>query len=218
MTAPTGTPEPTGICLHQKSRSLNINFSDGVSFNMPCEYLRVFSPSTRDREQGPVHGKARVNIASIEPQGQEALLLAFDDGYSDSYSWPLLRALGQTYETNWADYLQRLTNANLTRGCGWDARQEPTRYITVFYFIQLTEISGTDKETLEIPIFVTTVQTLLAWLRKRGPAWVEGFGDSQVQVTVNKQFAEPFTLIEAQDEVGIVPASLAMSHENEPAL
>ena len=211
-------PAPTGICLHQKSRLLKINFADGVSFDLPCEYLRVFPPSNRDREQGPVHGKARVNIASIEPQGEEALLLAFDDGYSESYSWPLLHALGLAYEKNWADYLQRLTNANLARRYGQDAGQEPTLYITVFYFIQLTEISGTDKEYLKIPITVTNVQTLLAWLRMRGTAWAEGFGDNQVQVTVNKQFAESFTLIEAQDEVAIVPVSPSAIHENEPVL
>jgi DUF971 family protein len=49
----------------------------------------------------PVPGKALVNIASIEPQGQEALLLMFDDGLCDRYSWAFLYALGQTHEKNW---------------------------------------------------------------------------------------------------------------------
>lgn len=203
MTEQTETPAPTGISLHQKSRVLEIGFADGSSFNLPCEYLRVYTPSAQD--QGPVHGKAKVSIASIEPQGQEALLLAFDDGHCDSYSWPFLHALGQAHEKNWTDYLQRLTDAKLTRSDGRDVGPDAMLNIMVFYFIQLAEISGTDKENLRIPITVTNVQTLLAWLRKRGPAWAEAFEDNRVKVTVNKQFAELFTLIEAQDEVAIVP-------------
>jgi len=218
MTEQTETPAPTGISLHRKSRLLKIGFTDGVSFNLPCEYLRVFSPAAQNQNQEPVHGKAKVNIASIEPEGQEALLLAFDDGHSDSYSWWLLHALGQALEKNWADYLQRLTDAKLSRGDGQDSGPDATRNITVLYFIQLAEISGMDKENLRTPITVTDVQALLAWLRKRGTAWAEAFGEHQVQVTVNKQFAELFTLIEAQDEVAIVPVSQAITQENEPVL
>lgn len=201
------TPAPTGINFHQKSRVLKIGFADGASFNLTCEYLRVYSPAAQG--QMLVHGKAMVNLASIEPQGQEALLLAFDDGHCDSYSWPLLHALGQAYEKNWGVYLQRLMDAELTRSDGRDAGPNATLSITVFYFIQLAEISGKDKENLLIPVTVTNVQSLLTWLRKRGPAWAEAFKDNQVQVTVNKQFAELFTLIETQDEVAIVPTSKA---------
>jgi len=205
MTEQSETPAPTGINLHQKSSVLEIGFANGASFNLPCEYLRVYSPAAQD--QGPVHGKAMVNITSIEPQGREALLLAFDDGHCDSYSWPLLHALGQAHEKNWDVYLQRLMDAKLTRYDRRDAAPNATFNITVFYFIKLARISGKDKENLLIPVTVTNVQTLLAWLRKRGPAWAEAFKDNQVQVTVNKQFAELFTLIEALDEVAIVPTS-----------
>lgn len=207
MTEQSNTPAPTGINLHRKSRVLEISFADGASFNLPCEYLRVYSPAAQD--QGPVHGKAMVNLASIEPQGQEALLLAFDDGHCDNYTWPLLHALGQAHEKNWDVYLQRLMDAKLTRCDGRDTEPNATLNITVFYFIQLAEISGKDKENLLIPGTVTNVQSLLTWLRKRGPAWAEAFKDNQVQVTVNKQFAELFTLIETQDEVAIVPTSKA---------
>ena len=55
-------------------------------------------------------------------------------------------------------------------------------------------VHGKDEESLQIPVTVTNVQTLLAWLHKHGPAWAEAFKDNQVQVTVNKQFAELFTL------------------------
>ena len=205
MTEQSETPAPTGINLHQKSRVLEIGFADGTSFNLPCEYLRVYSPAAQD--QGPVHGKAMVNFASIEPQGQEALRLAFDDGHCSSYSWPLLYALGQAHEKNWDVYLQHLMDAKLTRSDGRHTGALAALNITIFYFIQLAEISGKDKESLRIPVTVTNVQTLLAWLRKRGPAWAEAFKENQVQVTVNKQFAELFTLIETQDEVAIVPTS-----------
>jgi DUF971 family protein/molybdopterin converting factor small subunit len=205
MTDQTETPAPNGISFHQKSRVLEIVFADGDSFNLPCEYLRVYSPSAQD--EGPVHGKAKVNIASIEPLGQDALLLAFDDGHCDSYSWPFLHALGRAHDKNWADYLQRLTDAKLRRCDVPDTGPDATLNITVFYFIQLAEISGKDKENLKIPATVTNVQTLLAWLRKRGTAWAEAFKDNRVQVTVNKQFAELFTLIETQDEVALVPVA-----------
>jgi DUF971 family protein/molybdopterin converting factor small subunit len=204
LTEQTETPVPTGISLHRKSRVLEISFADGVHFKLPYEYLRVYSPSAQN--QGPVYGKAMVNIATIEPQGQEALLLAFDDGHLDSYSWPFLRALGQAHEKNWTGYLQRLTDAKLTRCDRRDTGPDATLNVTVFYFIQLAQIAGTDKENINVPVTVTNVQALLAWLRKRGPAWAEAFEDNRVQVTVNKQFAESFTLIEAQDEVAIIPA------------
>jgi DUF971 family protein/molybdopterin converting factor small subunit len=206
MTEKNETPAPTGINFHQKSRLLEISFTDGTRFNFPCEYLRVYSPGTQ--APLPVHGKAGVNITDIKPEGQDALQLAFDDGHCESYSWPYMHALGQAYEKNWAEYLQRLSEANLTRGDGRDDDPDGTLNITVHYFIQLAEISGKDQEDLLIPASVTNVQTLLAWLRKRGPAWAKAFNDDQVQVTVNKQFAELFTLIEAQDEVAIVPAAL----------
>jgi DUF971 family protein/molybdopterin converting factor small subunit len=203
MTEHTATPTPTSINLHQKSRVLEICFSDGSHFNLPCEYLRVYSPASL--EAGPVHGKAAVNLTGVQPQEQEALELEFDDGHCDSYPWPLLYTLGQDYEVNWTTYLQRLTDADLTRGDGRSIAPDAKLDITVFYFIDLATIAGEDKEYLRIPISVTNVQTLLAWLRKRGPAWEEAFKDDRVQVTVNKQFAELFTLIEEQDEVAIVP-------------
>jgi molybdopterin synthase sulfur carrier subunit len=71
--------------------------------------------------------------------------------------------------------------------------------------MQLADICGTNKENIRLPVTITNVQTLLAWLRKRGPGWAEGFDDNRVQVTVNKHFAESLTLIEAEDEVAIIP-------------
>jgi DUF971 family protein/molybdopterin converting factor small subunit len=205
LTHQTETPVPTGISLHRQSRILEIGFAGGVRYGLPCEYLRVFSPSAQD--QGPVPGKIMVNIASIEPQGQEALLLTFDDGHYDRFSWPFLYALGHSHGKNWTSYLQRLTDAKLTRCGDRDAAPGASLPVTVLYFMQLAEISCTAKTNMRLPVTVTNVQTFLDWLRTRGPAWTEAFEDSSVQVTINKQFAESFTLIEAQDEVGIAPAT-----------
>ena len=75
----------------------------------------------------------------------------------------------------------------------------------MLYFIGLALVSGKDDEDLSLPASVTNVASLLAWLRKRGDDWDEAFTEECVQVTVNKHFAEPFTLIESGDEVAIVP-------------
>ena len=66
-------------------------------------------------------------------------------------------------------------------------------------------MTGRDEEDVEIPESVTDVETLLAWLRTRRDAWREPFADDKVQVTVNKHFAESYTLLEHGDEVAIVP-------------
>ena len=80
--------------------------------------------------------------------------------------------------------------------------------IRLLYFIQLAKLAGRDEEEIEIPESVTDVETLLAWLRNRRQGWQEAFRADKVQVTVNRHFAEPFTLIEHGDEVAIVPRAL----------
>ena len=79
--------------------------------------------------------------------------------------------------------------------------------IRLVYFIQLAQIAGCDDEAVEAPESVNDVETLLAWLRKRGEAWEAAFAVDQVQVTVSKNFAEPFTRVEDGDEVALVPRS-----------
>ncbi len=113
---------PTDIRLHQVSRVLEVAFRDGQSFRLPCEYLRVFSPSAEVRGHGPgqevlVSGKAGVNISAIEPIGHYAVKLVFDDGHdSGLYSWDYLYELGADYSRNWRDYLTRLAQAGQSRG------------------------------------------------------------------------------------------------------
>jgi DUF971 family protein len=108
---------PTELNLHQHSRVLEITFDDGASFKLPCEYLRVFSPSAEVAGHGPGQetlqlGKEEVNIATITPVGNYAVTLHFDDEHNTGiYSWDYLYALGAHYEENWQRYLTRLKAA-----------------------------------------------------------------------------------------------------------
>lgn len=197
---------PTGIKLHKKSRLLEISFSDDSRFMYPCEYLRVSAPEvTGEQTDRPVHGKRAVGITQIEPLGTEALRLDFDDGYSADMTWEALHALGTNQEHNWADYLQALEDSGLGRGAGRATGGDGRVMIRLLYFIQLAQLTGRDEEEVAIPDAVTNVETLLAWLCSRRPEWREAFMPDKVQVTVNRHFAEPFTLIEHGDEVALVP-------------
>lgn len=117
----TQQPRPSEIRLHQKSRLLEIAFDDGARFELPCELLRVYSPSAEVRGHGPGQevlqvGKEAVNIRAIEPVGTYAVKLVFDDGHdSGLYSWDLLYRLGAQREELWDDYLQRLAQAGQAR-------------------------------------------------------------------------------------------------------
>ncbi|HJV96963.1 MAG TPA: DUF971 domain-containing protein [Albitalea sp.] len=115
------TVRPTEIKLHQKSRVLEIQFEDGEQFQLPCEYLRVYSPSAEVRGHGPGQevlqlGKENVNITAIEPVGTYAIALHFDDGHNTGiYSWEYLHDLGKNQEVNWKRYLDRLAAAGHKR-------------------------------------------------------------------------------------------------------
>jgi len=115
------TIKPTDIKLHQKSRMLEITFEDGKHFELPCEYLRCFSPSAEVRGHGPGQetlqvGKEKVNIKGIEPVGNYAVVLQFDDGHNTGiYSWQMLYELGQNKEKYWQEYLEKLAAAGHKR-------------------------------------------------------------------------------------------------------
>lgn len=114
-------PKPTEIELHKKSRTLEVTFASGECFVMPCEYLRVFSPSAEVQGHSPdqrvtVPGKKQVNISEIEPVGNYAVLLKFTDRHdSGIYSWQTLYDLGANQEENWQAYLQALEDKGLSR-------------------------------------------------------------------------------------------------------
>jgi DUF971 family protein len=119
MSAEVATPSE--IRLHRKSRVLEVGWHDGASFRLPCEYLRVFSPSAEVQGHGPdqavlLVGKEKVNIRAIEPVGHYAVKLVFDDGHdSGLFSWSYLHWLGTNYEENWATYLGRLAEVGYRR-------------------------------------------------------------------------------------------------------
>lgn len=198
---------PTEISLHQKSRLLEIAYSDGFRFKYPCEYLRVFSPSAEVKAMTkPVHGKELVNISSLEPQGTYALKINFDDGHNTGiYSWGTLHELGVHYDQHWNKYLKELAAHNLQRGEGRIVGEDGKVTIKLVYFIELAKIAGKDEEEIAIPDVVTNVETLLKWMRGRGKRWQDAYEDDRVQVTVNRQFSEPYTLVEHGDEVAFVP-------------
>jgi DUF971 family protein len=114
-------PMPTEISLHQKSRVLEIAFDDGQRFQLPCEYLRCFSPSAEVRGHAPGQevlqkGKEFVNVTKIEPVGNYAVCLHFDDGHNTGiYSWETLYELGVNQAKYWEDYLKRLAAAGYQR-------------------------------------------------------------------------------------------------------
>jgi DUF971 family protein len=112
---------PTEIKLHQKSRVMEIAFSDGRSFRLPYELLRVYSPSAEVRGHGPGQevlqtGKREVEIRNLEPVGSYAVQPAFSDGHSTGiYSWDYLYELGEKQDKMWREYLARLEAAGASR-------------------------------------------------------------------------------------------------------
>ncbi|WP_436317077.1 gamma-butyrobetaine hydroxylase-like domain-containing protein [Variovorax sp. LjRoot84] len=120
----TNTPQPTEIKLHQKSRLMELVFSDGSRFELSYELLRVYSPSAEVRGHGPGQevlqvGKGEVDISNLEPVGNYAVQPTFSDGHSTGiYSWDYLFWLGTNRDTLWRQYLERLEEAGASREPG----------------------------------------------------------------------------------------------------
>ena len=112
-------PRPTEIKLRTKSRVLEVAFDDGARFELSFEYLRVYSPSAEVRGHGPGQetlqvGKHEVGIRAVEPVGNYAVKLVFDDGHDTGlYTWDYLYELGRTYAEKWQNYLDRLAKLGL---------------------------------------------------------------------------------------------------------
>ena len=115
------TPIPTEITLHKKSRVLELGFEDGTRYQLPAEFLRVYSPSAEVRGHGPGQetlqtGKRNVEITDLDAVGNYAVKPSFSDGHDTGlYSWDLLYDLGANQETLWADYLARLAKSRASR-------------------------------------------------------------------------------------------------------
>lgn len=116
-----GTPIPTEIKLHRKSGLLEVSFTDGKTFQLSCEFLRVYSPSAEVRGHSPGQevlqtGKKEVKINHIEPVGNYAIQLNFSDGHNTGlYSWDLLYDYGLHQDEMWERYLRRMEEAGARR-------------------------------------------------------------------------------------------------------
>lgn len=111
---------PVTIRLREASRLVTLEYEDGTSFDLPFEYLRVYSPSAEVRGHGPGQavlqtGKENVRVTSIEPRGY-ALQFVFDDGHDTGlYTWEYLYELGAQKDEKWRAYLDRLKAAGYDR-------------------------------------------------------------------------------------------------------
>ncbi len=123
---------PSTVRLHKAEGSLELGYSDGATFKLSGEFLRVHSPSAEVRGHGPgqevlQHGKKGVRITRIETVGHYAVLLHFDDGHNTGiYSWNYLRELGEHEEQFWQAYQARLDGAGLSR----DPQVQVVRFVT----------------------------------------------------------------------------------------
>ena len=119
--APDGAPKPTKIRLKKEDKALEIDFDDGAGFHLPAELLRVESPSAEVQGHGPdqktlVSGRRHVGIISVEPVGNYAIRITFDDTHDTGlYSWDYLYALGHDRDAVWQSYLEALEAAGLSR-------------------------------------------------------------------------------------------------------
>lgn len=199
---------PIEINLHKKSRLLEISFDTGENYRLSCEYLRTHGKSAEIKASDtPVAGKINVNIDSIEAQGSYALRLFFDDGYDQGiYSWETLYELGKNYDDNWAQYLASLEKYKLNRGESDSIHNGPA-VITILYFMDKLIAFTKEEEQLELPQGINTVEQLLELLSKRGNRWARAFTADSIQFTVNKEFAELFTVLEHDDEIAFIPKS-----------
>lgn len=117
----SGAPAPTALTVHEASRVLEVAFSDGASFRIPFELMRVYSPSAEVQGHGPGQetlqtGKREVGILDLAPVGNYAIQPTFTDGHSSGiFSWDYLYFLGDRQTELWADYEARLQAAGTHR-------------------------------------------------------------------------------------------------------
>lgn len=112
---------PTSITYHSTSKILEIKFDDGITTELSAESLRVFSPSAEVRGHSPEQsvlqtGKKHVSISRLDPIGNYAIRIIFDDGHDTGiYSWEYLRELHETHDEYWHKYTADLKAANASR-------------------------------------------------------------------------------------------------------
>jgi DUF971 family protein len=116
-----GAPTPESLTLHGQSRALEIGFSDGQTFRIPFELMRVYSPSAEVQGHGPGQevlqtGKRDIDIAQLEQVGNYAVQPTFSDGHNSGiFSWDYLYYLGAEQDQLWTQYNERLQAAGVQR-------------------------------------------------------------------------------------------------------
>jgi len=116
-----GAPAPQAMTVHSQSKVLEVGFSDGATFRLPFELMRVYSPSAEVQGHGAGQevlqsGKREVDLTALEPVGNYAVQPTFSDGHSSGiFSWDYLYFLGSQQDKLWADYLARLAAAGVDR-------------------------------------------------------------------------------------------------------
>jgi DUF971 family protein len=126
-------PHPTAIKLRRKSRVLEVSFDDGAVFELPFEYLRVYSPSAEVKGHGPGQetlqiGKHEVQVKAVEPVGNYAVRLVFDDGHDTGlYTWAYLHELGSERAAKWQNYLDRLADLSIPYPTPAPVKRPPLR-------------------------------------------------------------------------------------------
>jgi DUF971 family protein len=121
------TPTPTALTVHEQSRVLEVSFSDGATYRIPFELMRVYSPSAEVQGHGPGQevlqtGKRDVTVVGIAPIGNYGVQPTFSDGHDTGiYSWDYLHFLGSQEADLWRRYEQRLAEAGVDR----DAPMQP---------------------------------------------------------------------------------------------
>ena len=116
-----GAPTPQALTVHEQSRVLEVGFSDGATFRIPFELMRVYSPSAEVQGHGPGQevlqtGKRNVALINLEPVGNYAVKPTFSDGHdSGIFTWDYLYELGQKQDALWAQYTERLAVAGADR-------------------------------------------------------------------------------------------------------
>jgi DUF971 family protein len=121
LSAGATRPWPVELRLKKAEKLLEIEFDDGSRFRLPAEYLRVESPSAEVQGHGAgqkvlVHGRAHVGIIGLEPIGNYAVRVIFDDLHDTGiYSWSYLHQLGIEHEKRWREYLDGLAANGLSR-------------------------------------------------------------------------------------------------------
>ena len=127
-----GSPTPTALTVHSQSRVLEVGFSDGKTFRIPFELMRVYSPSADVQGHGPGQevlqtGKRDVQLTALEPVGNYAVQPSFSDGHdSGLFSWEYLYFLGSQEDKLWADYEARVLAAGVSRDAPMPDKAAPS--------------------------------------------------------------------------------------------